>query len=91
VRRFGEFNFGGWSDSALDREIETSDVETGAVARNAMLRHVMDRVRAEDLVIPLDVEEDAYAVRREFAWEPREDGDIRAAEIRPVPVPAGPR
>jgi peptide/nickel transport system substrate-binding protein len=87
VRRLGEFNFGGWSDPALDREIETSDVAVGAIARNTMLRHVMDRVREEHLLIPLDVEEDAYAVRRDFAWKPREDGDIRAAEIAAAAQP----
>jgi peptide/nickel transport system substrate-binding protein len=83
-RHFGEYNFGGWSEPDLDRDIEASGGDLTVAARSALLRSVMDRVNDRALFVPLDVEEDVYAVRAGYRWEPREDSDIRIAEIRPA-------
>ena len=86
ARRFGAYNFGGWSYPELDRDIERSDSEITAAARSAILHRVMERLSEEHLIVPLDVEEDAYAIRGEYRWQPRVDSDIRVAEISPSPA-----
>jgi hypothetical protein len=46
-----------------------------------MLREIMRKVADERPLVPIGIVEDVYAIRNGYAWQPREDGDIRAAEI----------
>jgi hypothetical protein len=51
-----------------------------------MLREIMRKVADERPLVPIGIVEDVYAIRNGYAWQPREDGDIRAAEISSVPA-----
>ncbi|HWC64648.1 MAG TPA: ABC transporter substrate-binding protein, partial [Thermoanaerobaculia bacterium] len=50
TRRFGEYNFGGWSEPDLDRDIEASGGDLTVAARSAVLRRIGDRVSERDLI-----------------------------------------
>jgi peptide/nickel transport system substrate-binding protein len=84
-RRLGQANSGGYSNRDLDAAIERSAVELDVRARSEDLKHIMAVVHDERPIIPLDIEEDAYAIRPDYLWEPRDDSDIRAMEIRAAP------
>jgi hypothetical protein len=46
-----------------------------------MLREIMRTVAQERPIVPIGIVDDVYAIRDRYRWQPREDGDIRAAEI----------
>ena len=81
ARHLGEWNSGGYSNPALDEMIERSAGELDLARRNGMLREIMRTVADERPIVSLGIEEDVYAIRKAYRWRPREDGDIRAAEI----------
>lgn len=89
-RRFGEANAGGYANPAIDVEIDRSMSEPDVARRNTMLREVMREVAEDRPLVPLVVEEQAFAIRREFRWRPRENASIRVAEISLVREPEEP-
>jgi peptide/nickel transport system substrate-binding protein len=83
ARFLGSLNYGGYRNPELDRAIEESEGIEGSTARGAALQRIVKAV-ADDLVfLPLYGDRDAYALERTFAWTPRRDSAILAAEIRP--------
>lgn len=80
-RHLGEGNSGGYSNPELDAAIERSAQELDVSRRSEMLREIMRTVARERPIVPIGIGEDAYAIRGAYRWQPREDGDIRVAEI----------
>jgi peptide/nickel transport system substrate-binding protein len=80
-RHLGESNDVRYSNPELDALIERSAGELDLARRSSMLREIMRRVAEERPLVPIGIVEDVYAIRNGYAWQPREDGDIRAAEI----------
>jgi peptide/nickel transport system substrate-binding protein len=80
-RHLGESNDVGYSNPELDALIERSAGELDLSRRNSMLREIMRRVAEERPVVPIGIVDDVYAIRNTYGWQPREDGDIRAADI----------
>ena len=83
---YGQGNAGNYSNRELDEAIETCAVELAVTRRGEMLNRILATIHEDRPVIPLDIEEDTYAIRKEYRWEPRDDSDIRAAEIAPAAV-----
>jgi peptide/nickel transport system substrate-binding protein len=81
---YGQGNSGNFTNRELDEAIESCAVELAVARRSEMLKRIMATIHEERPVIPLDIEEDAYAIRKDYRWEPRDDSDIRAAEIAPA-------
>jgi peptide/nickel transport system substrate-binding protein len=52
--------------------------------RNAALMQIMAAAMQQLPVVPLYFDEDVYAVRKGYAWRPRADGYVLAAEVRPT-------
>jgi len=80
-RRLGENNYGHFSDPGLDAEIDEIDEASFSSDARDTVREIMRRVAELRPIIPLVVAVDVYATRRDVVWEPRDDSDIRAAEI----------
>jgi peptide/nickel transport system substrate-binding protein len=80
-RHLGESNDVGYSNLALDALIESSAGELDLSRRNSMLREIMRKVAEERPIVPIGIVDDVYAIRDGYGWQPREDGDIRAADI----------
>ena len=80
-RHLGESNDVGYSNPALDALIERSAGELDLSRRHSMLREIMRTVAEERPIVPIGIVDDVYAIRDAYRWQPREDGDIRAAEI----------
>jgi peptide/nickel transport system substrate-binding protein len=80
-RHLGESNDVGYSNPALDALIERSAEELDLSRRDSMLREIMRTVAQERPIVPIGIVDDVYAIRDRYRWQPREDGDIRAAEI----------
>jgi len=90
-RHLGESNRGGYSNREVDALIERSAGELDLTRRNSMLRDIMRAVAEERPIVPVGIADDVYAIRDSYLWQPREDGDIRAAEIAAVSASAGAR
>ena len=84
-RHLGASNRGRYSNRDLDALIERSAGELDLTRRNSMLRDIMRAVAEERPIVPVGIADDVYAIRDIYRWEPREDGDIRAAEITLAP------
>jgi peptide/nickel transport system substrate-binding protein len=80
-RHLGEGNDLRYSNPALDALIERSAGELDLSRRSSMLREIMRTVAQERPIVPIGIVDDVYAIRDAYRWQPREDGDIRAAEI----------
>jgi len=87
-RHLGESNAVGYSNPALDALIDLSAGELDLTRRNSMLRGIMRTIAEERPLVPIGIADEVYAIRNTYGWQPREDGDIRAAEISSVPATA---
>jgi peptide/nickel transport system substrate-binding protein len=88
-RHLGEGNDLRYSNPALDALIERSAGELDLSRRSSMLREIMRTVAQERPIVPIGIVDDVYAIRDAYRWQPREDGDIRAAEISLAPRNSG--
>jgi peptide/nickel transport system substrate-binding protein len=84
-RHLGTRNFGGYGNTALDRAIEASTAVEGADERRKRLQDIMARVIEDLVLVPLYNDDDAYAMERSIAWEPRADSQVWIADIGRVP------
>lgn len=85
--RFGSLNDGGYSNPELDAEIERGLAIGRPSDRLAALKNMMTAVLRDNVVVPLYVDGDVYAMDRTLGWEPRSDSEIRVAEIALLPPP----
>jgi len=90
-RHLGESNRGRYSNRELDALIERSAGELDLARRHSMLRDIMRAVAEQRPIVPVGIADDVYAIRDAYRWQPREDGDIRAAEIALAPRGPGRR
>jgi ABC-type oligopeptide transport system substrate-binding subunit len=80
-RHLGSLNYTGLADAELDRRIEAiAGLERDDERRDA-IQQVMSRAMADVLVVPLYNDQDVFAIDRAYAWTPRGDSQVRAAEI----------
>jgi peptide/nickel transport system substrate-binding protein len=82
ARGYGDANFGGYHNSALDPLIEESGSTLDMLARRAQLERCMHLLMQDYALIPLYVPWNLFGVRDDVAWQPRRDGYILAREIR---------
>lgn len=64
------------------RALQTSMESDQPEVRNAALMQIMAAAMQQLPIVPLYFDEDVYAVRKGFAWRPRADGYVLAAEVR---------
>ncbi len=84
VRGLGEFNESGLRDGGLDESIEEALAVDDLPRRRAALAGLMRQVMAELVWIPLYTDEEVWAVRRPFKWQPRSEYWLQLAEVAPV-------
>lgn len=82
ARRLGQMNWGGYADPALDRAIDASGEIEKTEDRRKAVQRIMNGLMKDLPIIPLYVDEDLYALDRSLAWRPRDDGYVRAADVR---------
>ncbi|MBI3932271.1 MAG: hypothetical protein HY317_02550 [Acidobacteria bacterium] len=81
-RGYGQTNFIGYSNAALDEIVEQSGVTLDLVERRGLLQEGM-RVLMDDLyLIPLLVPHDVYGIRRGVEWQPRLDRMLLGRHMR---------
>src|SRR5262249_19030969 len=68
-------------DPALDAEIDRSSELSSMEERRHTLGQLVTRVTKENLVVPLYMDEDVYALRSPLVWQPRTDSYVLAAEV----------
>lgn len=81
--RWGQHNYGGYSNAGLDRLIEVGAGLEDVEARGSHLAQTMSRVMEELPWIPLRFGRDVYAAEKALSWSPRYDGFILAHEAAP--------
>jgi peptide/nickel transport system substrate-binding protein len=81
-RGYGWNNWAGYHDAAIDAEIERSATMLRPDERREVLARLVRHLMEELVVLPLYVDQDVYVVDRRLAWTPRNDGLVRASEIR---------
>jgi peptide/nickel transport system substrate-binding protein len=79
---YGDSNFVGYSNAALDALIEQSGATLDMQTRRAQLERCMHLLMRDQAFIPLYVPFVVYGVRDELVWQPRRDGFILAREMR---------
>ncbi|HET7295421.1 MAG TPA: ABC transporter substrate-binding protein [Vicinamibacteria bacterium] len=79
--RFGSLNDGGYSNPGLDAAIERSVAIEEPGLRLDAFREILRQVMADQVVVPLYTDRDVFALAPHLEWEPRADGEIRAADI----------
>jgi peptide/nickel transport system substrate-binding protein len=84
----GVDNYGDYRDPDLDRRI----LEAGGLfdlrTRQAAVQDLLGRVLAERVWIPLYHDRGALLLAKGVAYEPRADGYLRLAEVKPDAIPA---
>jgi ABC-type transport system substrate-binding protein len=78
----GMANAGGYSDAALDRLIREAAAPLETNRRRMLLARLATKVALDVPVVPLYSMADVYGVVSRLWFQPRLDGQIRAAEIR---------
>ena len=79
---YGQSNFAGASDPALDRLIEASGATFGLTARREQLKEAMGRAMDDFVIVPLYIPYDVYGVKKGLVWEPRLDRRLNGAAMR---------
>ena len=78
----GLANAGGYSNPALDRMVRDAAAPLGTDERRMLLARLAAKVAIDVPLVPLYSMADVYAVVSRLWFEPRLDGQIRAAELR---------
>lgn len=78
----GLANAGGYSDPALDRMVREAAAPLGTDQRRLLLARLATKVALDVPVVPLYTMTDVYGAADRLWFEPRIDGQIRAAEMR---------
>lgn len=82
VRRFSVH--GGYTDAALERGFAESAQSENDLERRDRLQQLVARLVSDLPLVPLYHDEDVYLIRPGLAWEPRNDGCMRVAEVGSV-------
>ncbi len=80
-RDYGQANWGGYSNRALDRLIEQSGQTLDSRRRIELLQQAMRMAAADLPLIPIYAKNRTYGLRAGLAFTPRQDGRIRLLEI----------
>ncbi|MDI6738846.1 MAG: ABC transporter substrate-binding protein [Candidatus Edwardsbacteria bacterium] len=80
-KNYGQANWGGYSDRALDRLIEQSGSTLDNRQRIKLMHQAMRMVSADLPLIPLYAKNRTYGYRDDVAFTPRQDGRIKLIEI----------
>ncbi|MBR0643039.1 ABC transporter substrate-binding protein [Plastoroseomonas hellenica] len=83
-RSLGLYNYGRYSNPALDAMIATAVTEVDEAKREALLIAATERTAADVPVIPLLMLQNLWAVRRGIAFQPRSDERTLAMDARPA-------
>lgn len=78
----GLANAGGYADAGLDRMIREAAAPLGTDQRRLLMARLATKVAFDVPVVPLYMMADVYGVAEPLRFEPRLDGQIRAAELR---------
>ncbi|HJS59406.1 MAG TPA: ABC transporter substrate-binding protein, partial [Vicinamibacteria bacterium] len=78
----GLANAGGYANPALDRMVRDAAAPLGTDERRMLLARLAAKVAIDVPLVPLYSMADVYAVVSRLWFEPRLDGQIRAAELR---------
>lgn len=84
LRHLGRSNLARYSNPDLDRAIERSGEIQQMDLRRHALQEIVRAVTAELVWVPLYFDDDVYAFDARYAWEPRNDSYVSAAEIAPA-------
>ena len=76
-------NYSRYSSPEVDRAIEESAGIPEVARRRQALEWIMEKAMQDLVWVPLYVDQDVYALDRAYAWQPRSDSFILAAEIAP--------
>ncbi len=82
---FGIDNYGDYRNPDLDRAIQAAAALASPRARQRALQRLMRTVMEELPWVPLYYEDAMYVVDSDFEFSPRNDLQVRAADIRPRP------
>jgi peptide/nickel transport system substrate-binding protein len=80
-RHFGLHNYTGYGSPELDSAIEKSAELLDPVERREALQAILSRIAADRPWIPLAIDESSYGIDARYAWTPRSDSLVLAAEI----------
>jgi peptide/nickel transport system substrate-binding protein len=80
-KHYGIRNYGGYVNADVDRSIEESAKILKPEERNTMLQTIMSTLMVDLPWIPLYIDQDVYALDRQFTWTPRPDSYVRAYDI----------
>jgi peptide/nickel transport system substrate-binding protein len=86
-RGYGGANYGGFSHRRMDEIVETNTAALDPRVRQGLLQEAASIAMEELPVLPLYVEDDIYAVRRELLLPPRADNALRLSEVRVISPP----
>lgn len=80
-RGYGDTNFMGYADPALDRLIELANRTFDERSRRALLEQASRHVATNLPVVPLWINESSHALQPGLSWRPRLDRRVYAHEI----------
>jgi peptide/nickel transport system substrate-binding protein len=80
-RHFGSSNDGEYSNKTLDSLIEESASILDMERRRPILQQAMTVTTQDLALVPLYVDQDVFAVKDSYAWTPRNDNFVLAAEV----------
>jgi peptide/nickel transport system substrate-binding protein len=83
---YGDTNWTGFSDPAIDRLIEGSATTMDMLERRAQLQAVMRRAMDALPLVPLDNPYTLFGAREDLRFEPRRDGMVSLFELRRLPA-----
>lgn len=86
-RSRGTFNYEGYANRDLDRAIEESAGIEDVEERRRILQEIMATTARDLVLLPLYNDQDAYAIEKSLAWQPRSDRYIKVVEITQGPQP----
>ncbi|GGG36497.1 ABC transporter substrate-binding protein [Caldovatus sediminis] len=87
-RGFGASNRGRYSNPEVDALIEQALVELDDEKRERLLQEAKRKAFEDVAIIPLHIQTNIWAMRRNLAHTPRNDELTRAQDVRPASVPA---
>ena len=81
ARGFGDSNFMGYANPALDRRIEAAGVASDMIARRRLLQECLRLVSDDAIYVPLLERRELYGLRAGLRFEPRDDGRVLATHV----------
>lgn len=83
-KRYGQGNYGGYSNPEVDRIAETNAAILDPIARRGQLEKAATMVMHDLPILPLYVQDETYGIHGKLTFTPRADAVIRLEDLKPL-------